>query len=409
MLNRVNRVLVTNIEADNTGTTIPTIINGDILILNRANAVLTGSPTVTSAVDNDVIRIAQGIATGKAIVSHDIKVSNIKTIKRMAYVAPVEQVTFVGYNTSSGALGLVSGAFPLNSTEYFLTYVFKDDQRVAASMRQSRRVFNYVSLPSGDTDQGIASALVRKANADVFLSTYISTVMVTNGTFTALSNNAAVVNASKVVTSTAHGLSGGEYVRIGGTGTTAPVYKVASVTSSSVFVLDTPYQGATATVLAANIGVMTVITAAGIKSTGKAVTYNGIDTYQKVSFDMGVYAEGYVAETVTYTTALDMGQGYWQQIRDMEFFAQGYLGVSNRTLFPVSSIPATRAVESYTYNVVVIEHNDVHTGDLQGQMVSPMTTVIAFYGSTAPTKSTKETTFIDILESLAESAGIFVE
>jgi hypothetical protein len=408
MLNRVNRVLVTNVEADNTGTTIPTIINGDILILNRANAVLTGTPTITSAVDNNIIKIAQGIATGKAIVSHDIDLRNISSVRRMVYTAPAEQVTYTGYNGTSGALGSVSGAFPLNSTEYFLTFVMKDDQRVAASMRQSRRKFNYVSAPSGDTAQTIAATLVRHANRDKFIAPYISSVLVTDGTFTALTNSAAVVNASKIVTSTAHGLSAGDFVRIGGTGTTIPVYKVASITSSSVFVLDTPYQGATATVASANIGKMTVIVSVGIQSTGLVVAYNGIDLYQKVSFDMGVYSEGYVAETVTYSTVLNYGQGFWQQVRDMEYFAQGYLGFSNRVQFPVSTIPATRAVLNNTYNVVVIEHVDVHTGDLQGAMRSPVTTVIPFYSSTAPTASTKETTFMSILSSLAESAGVFV-
>ena len=60
MLNRVNRVLLTNVEAANTGTNIDTIVNGDMLIFNKTwGTALTGTPTVTSADGNDTIFTSQ--------------------------------------------------------------------------------------------------------------------------------------------------------------------------------------------------------------------------------------------------------------------------------------------------------------------------------------------------------------
>lgn len=404
MLNRVNRVLVTNTEADNTGTSIPTIINGDILVLNRAMANLTGTPTLTSGIDNDVVYIAQGIGAGKAILSLPIQLKGITKVIRKSYVAPVEEVVNFGY-IGSGASTLNA---PLNSTEYTFIVEYKDDQRVM-HMRPTRSIYTYVS-DSTATLIEIVGAIVRKINADK--NALVAATMLTDGTFTALANNATVTNESKSVASTAHGLAVGDLVRIGGTGATSPVYLVKTITDANNFVLDSFYQGATATVLAANIGKITVQTLYGIQLTGQAVTYNGIDLYQKVNFVASMYTDD-AYEVATISTTLDYGQGYWQQIRDAEYFAQGYLGVTNRTLFPSANLgsgtPATRAVLNNTYNTMVIEHTDGHTGDMQGQYRAPMSTMIAWYSSTAPTASTKQTTVTAILESLFESAGVFVQ
>jgi hypothetical protein len=404
MLGRVNRVLVTNAEAANTGTSLNTIVNGDILVLNRGFSNLTGTPTISSAADNDVIHIAQGIGTGKAIVSLPIQLKNVTKVIRTAYSAPAEQVIHIGFNGTSGSLQAA-----VNNTEYRLCVLYKDDQRIMAN-RDTRGLYYFTSDATATLAE-IASALVRKVNADKYA--YVSAVLLTNGTFTALTNTAAVVKGSKTVTSTAHGLVAGDLVRIGGTTATSPVYLVKSVTDANNFVLDSVYEGASGTILAANIGKMTVVTSYGIQLTGESIAYNGIDKYSKVAFDASLYAEDQTEETVTYTTALAYGQGFWQQIRDMEYDAQGYLGVTNRTLFPTANLgsgtPSTRATEGLLYNVLTIEHFDEHTGDLQGQYKSPMKTVIAFASASAPTKSTKETAVIDILESLFESAGIFVE
>lgn len=413
MLNRVNRVLVTNTEADNTGTTLNTIINGDMLVLNRAFANLTGSPTLTSAIANDLIYIAQGIGAGKAILSLPIQVSKVTKVRRGAYVAPIEQVTHIGY-AGSGSATLNAA---LNSTEYNLIVMYKDDQRVQPG-RQTRQVYSYISDTTATLPE-IASAFVKKINADT--TSQVAATLLSDNAGAAITGTGTitVANGSKIVTAGTAGnaiVAVGDYIRLGSTTTTGSVYKVTAVDATTI-TLDTPYQG---TSLAAQAEASSeYITAAlflagkiGIQLKGEAIAYNGIDLYQKVSFAASMYSDD-AYETVTYTTGLQYGTGYWQQVRDMEYFAQGYLGVSNRTLFPTANLgsgtPATRAVVDNTYNLLTIEHFDEHTGDMQNQYKSPMSTTIAFYSASAPTKSTKETTIIDILESLFESAGVFVE
>jgi hypothetical protein len=409
-------VLVTNVEADNTGTSLPTIINGDMLILNKAFANLTGTPTISSAVNNDVIYIAQGIAAGKAVLSLPISLKNVTSVKRGAYSAPAEQVTHIGY-VGSGSATLKA---PLNNTEYTMIVQYKTDQRITPN-KESRDVYSYVT-DSAATYADIASAFVRKINNNryskvsaVVLSSNAGSAITGTGTITA-TNGSKVITAGTDIDAL---MAVGDWIRIASTATTGAVYKIVSMdTTAQTATLDSPFEGTT--ISASAEGNHEYISAAdfeaanvGIQLTAEAIAYNGIDLYTKVSFDVSMYAEDEDVETITFTTAKAEGQGYWQQVRDLEYFAQGYLGVSNRTLFPTANLgsgtPATRAVVDNTYNLLVIEHFDEHPGDLQGQYKAPMTTIIAFYASSAPTKSTKETTIIDILESLFESAGVFVE
>jgi len=60
--------------------------------------------------------------------------------------------------------------------------------------------------------------------------------------------------------------------------------------------------------------------------------------------------------TVTYT-ATTYGQGNWEQVRDLEKLAKGYLGNTNKTHFPVLE-KAWETVVDETYDMIVIEHNN---------------------------------------------------
>lgn len=412
MLNRVNRVLVTNTEAANTGTTRATIINGDILIFNRTNGTaLTGTPTPISADGNDTIYIAQGTGTGKGVDSFPIVLRNVTKVTVKGYAAPTEKVVNFGYIGSGSA----TIAAPDNSTEYALNIMILDDQRIEGN-RPTRQYYSFVT-DSAATAKELATAFSIKVNNDNFVAntnSYVTAALLTNGTFTALTNDATVTQYGKQITSTAHGLSAGDFVRIGGTAATVPVYQVDTVISSSVFTIKGRYVGASGTVLAANIGVITADTLVGLQLTGKAIAYNGIDLYQKNNFKASLYNTSTTGFTVLSTpvtgTDLGFGQGYWQQVRDQEYFAQGYFGITNRTQFPGSlSQPSTRAVVDNTYNSVIIEHNaDVETS-MQRTEKSPLTTEIYFYSSTAPTASTKQTAFLGILETLVEYYGVRVQ
>lgn len=396
-ITRVKSVLVSNETGANTGTSLSTIVEGDVLVLNRAMANLTGTPTITSAADNDLIYIAIGTGeVGEFKLSHGIQVRNISKVEKEAYSAAVKQISYIGFNGTSGTFSVE------NDTEYQLIVRIKDTYRI----QPQRPTFHkyHILSDSTATEIEVLSSAVRKANADVNLK--VSAVLVTNGTFTALTNNATVVNGSKTVTSTAHGLAVGDLVRIGGTGATSPVYLVATITDANTFELDTTYQGTSGTVLAANIGEISAQTSYGIQLTGKALSVKAPDLYPgELGFEVSFAPEIGDAVTVTHSTVKDDGKGVWQQIRDEEYFAQGYDGITNRIKFP-TNIPSTIAASGNQYGTIVIEHRDGHGGNFQDIMTSPLTTMIAIDTNGA---STKYDAVVNIIESLAESAGIFVE
>jgi hypothetical protein len=152
----------------------------------------------------------------------------------------------------------------------------------------------------------------------------------------------------------------------------------------------------------------------GIQITGKVIPDNSLDLHYQVNFDcslfpyVGIYAG--TAETVSTVTAKAWGNGTYSLVRDLEEASLAYYGKTNRIQFPIDTTPAISATVGNTYNITTLEYFNEHTGDQQKQMKSPMSTVVAFHSASAPTKSTKETTFVDIIESIAEIMGLtFVE
>ncbi len=404
---RVGRVLTTNSGAANTGTTMQTITNGDVLIFNRAfGTALTGTPSPTAA-NNDRIYIALGLSLGNLLMGapNGIQTKNISKINAAAYVAPTAKVLAIGFNGTTGNI-----VAPTNNTTYKLNIVFNDDQRPGADQRQTRRSY-FVTTDSSATTQEVIDSLVKQVNADKYMQDKITANAYTNGTFAALTNNATVTTGNVTVTSTAHGLVAGDLVRIDGTGVGSPVYQVLDAPTANTFRLTSPYQGTTATVLAANIGKMTAVTSTGIRLAAKAIPFNGIDRFMAINFDAFLTNEfSNTAETKTVITNFGYGQGYWQIIRDLEYDAQGYIsGPVNRRSFPDANVSGlggpfpTRAIAGGQYSVVTIEYFDKHAGDLEDQYEAPCILNIAFDISSAVTKRDS------FMAALASVTGVGIE
>lgn len=401
MARRVNRVLTTNSGAANTGTTMQTIVNNDILIFDGAfGTALTGTPGL-----KEKIFITEGLSAtpGAAMLQgapNGITTRHISKITSTAYVAPTAKVMAIGFNGTSGTI-----TAPTNNTLYVLNIVFQDDQRPAADARQTRRGY-YYTTSSAATTQELVNAMVKQINADQYMNGKISATELTDGSFAALTNNATVTNGSDAVASTAHGLAKGDLVRIGGTGATAPVYQVDSVVDANNFNLTSKYQGTSGTVLAANIGKMTASANFGIRLAAQPVAYNGIDLYMTIAFDANLVSQFTLThEPTSIITAPVYGKGYWQQVRDQEYFAQGYeSGPQNRTTFPDANVNGlggafpTRAIPGGQYNVVVIEFFSKYEGDFLDQYEAPCSLTIAFDTSSS---STKLNNFLATIQSVS--------
>lgn len=136
-----------------------------------------------------------------------------------------------------------------------------------------------------------------------------------------------------------------------------------------------------------------------------------IDKFDMVQFEaflLYVDADGYWQEcTITSktTTGPTYGSGTWEQVRDMEKDSWGYLGITNRTKFPVQ-LPDACAVKDSTYDLIHIEHdNDYLSPDNQYTKNTPLVTTIAFV---VPSSGTQETTVLGVLNTwMASCPGSF--
>jgi hypothetical protein len=418
-LRRVPQVFVTNTEGANTGTTSASIAVGDVLILNQAGAALTGTPTVTSAADNAIIRVALGITnpdgSAGALISNPINLATrgLKKVTKAAYSVPTDELLTFGFDGSSSTLPT-----PANSTEYMLKILIKDDQRQHGN-KPTTQTYNYTTDASASAAE-LAFGLVKQVQRDCYsgnTNSYVFAWVLTNGNITALTNNATVTQFSNRIVSTAHGLAVGDLVRIGGTAATVPVYKVSSIVDANTFTVEGLYMGTSGTVLAANINLLDTVTSYGFQLKGRDTNTGRFyyETYSKVYFTAGLgLAENLgisplIAPVVTTPTF--EGIGFWRQVRDLDLDALSYEGITTRTSwYENAGINATtRVVSGNTYNLVTIEFDN--QGYLGTQYASeyPEQLIVAFYSSSAPTNSTKQTNFLATLESLAESVQIFVQ
>jgi hypothetical protein len=75
------------------------------------------------------------------------------------------------------------------------------------------------------------------------------------------------------------------------------------------------------------------------------------------------------------------GLGTWEQVRDLEKECWGYLGITNRTHYPVIN-PSVQTQVDDLYDLIVIEHeNDYLSPDNQYVKNTPLTTILAIHNA----------------------------
>lgn len=132
--------------------------------------------------------------------------------------------------------------------------------------------------------------------------------------------------------------------------------------------------------------------------TGKAIpecttSLTDIDKFSQVDFDvylLYVDSDGNWANISTTSqtiTAVDHGQGTWEQVRDLEKAAKGYRGFTNRTTFPVQE-PETYTVKDETYDLLVIESDKSYLSSDSWVRQRPLSTIVAIPNPAAANQMT---------------------
>jgi hypothetical protein len=384
-LNLVNRVLIG--DGTNTGgvTSLPQMQAGDLFLVDEAGNVITTTAAAVALSKFSKVRVASGIGSGEVILSSPIQGNYVSTFQGKAYTAPVQQVTYVGYNpiALSGSIGADA------SSDYRLRVLIKDTNWVSG-MRQTMSDYHYVSGATGNSQAAAAaSVLCQYLQKDYGVNYMYNKVLVervSDGSQTALAANAAVINGSKTVTIVAHTLSVGNTIRLAGV-----TYVVAAVVSANVITLDYPYSGATGTItagttVATQAGLVATPVNWGFKITGIAQTSrldkgaaSNVDEYEWIVFDASygkTTDRDFTSIATTTTTTLGLpGIGFWKQVRDREEAAKGYWGDTSKRRFDDFRI-STNTVVGTNYVQVQISHEIYVSGDFQGTYREPLQTEI---------------------------------
>jgi hypothetical protein len=149
---RVAKVLVTNTTAANTGTSVTTVVDGDVILFDRSFTQVGDTDTVQTNQNADVLYVGLGVSAGALDTSMPIQVRNIRSVKRTAQTAATQMSVTVG------------GITAVNNTEYIIEVRYRDMYATTPG-HSMPRAYSFTSDASA-TALEIATGLAAKINAD---------------------------------------------------------------------------------------------------------------------------------------------------------------------------------------------------------------------------------------------------
>lgn len=364
------------------------LADGEIAVVNSHNMVLSATSVLTDdVVAESGIKLVQ--RNGTTFLTSDlIKQGNILAIKATAYSAGAEQVSYIGYNGTSGAIEVA------NSKLYVVRLELKEQDQTGIGQHmilnapyKSDATATQLEIALGLV--AMLSKVLRRQTVKPIFAALTCDASVGGAGYTGrFAHDVTIVNGEQYVTvatnsqyNTNVALVVGDFIRINpvstttGTAVTNQIYKVTELTSGTIFKVDRPIEapsgtyptlisgankgGRVAGITAANIAASTQF---GIKLTGLARTASlGKTPYSKVSFKIGLDSSSSFGTTpVTYTTAMSLGQGTYEQVAELEWVLLGNDGNPYPGTFLWSAARAM-AVSGGTYNLVGINYYGDHS------------------------------------------------
>lgn len=347
------------------------IKDGEILVIGANGALLTAGDTISTSPS---IQFVQRSGSN-LIFSSIIDGTKVTKYSGANPVSAQQQVISVGYNGTTGSIDL-STASKLFKISY------KHNQLV-----WSEQVFKRVYETSGSTQAKVASDISEQIN---FMSLpalngvystgdYVSAVMLCNHAGAAITGTATTLTVTKgsntAVMDNTHNLTSGDYVRIGGTGTTNPVYRVQSVNGNTI-TLGSPYQSDSDAIPIASVEIITAAQAStaafGFALFGLPLTWSinpaANNRYEIVSFDVHP-GTGWGSTTITNMQDPILGSGLLPQVAEIEWFALGFEGLQSRYNIPLPT--GRRDAVDPEYYTIYLEYDipsvSAITGDVSAK------------------------------------------
>ena len=291
-------------------------------------------------VDGDQYRIVQGKGLGQQLMKTPVITVGKDKFTINAFKPAVQQVTIIGYNGTTGALPTA------NNTDYWIKVRKRDND--AANRSQPMSLFaGPVQTDATGTQAELATLLVANGYLnfkDEPANHYLKFEAICSDAGAAITGTVAnfgVTNGSKGVTldGTVTNVAVGDFIRLEGTAVTDPVYKVTAVNSPTSLTLASPYTGDTATILVANVEVITAA-AAALPATSFGIKITGIQAPFNVNTFRDYYANRFTATfsdssvLVTPSVGARNGNGVFQQVAMDEYLSYGYEGQNQQLATP---------------------------------------------------------------------------
>ena len=360
------------------------LADGDIVILDADNVVhetVSGSAIAKGTQYKFATRVGTQL-----IYSPFWKPEDIVSIKAKAYAAAVQQVSYIGY-IGSGTGNIEA----IDENEYIIRILLEGTEATFGN-KQMYKFGAYKSSASA-TSAEVAIGLVdnlyynfKREPAEIIKFQAICNAAVTAANGFKTGQEVTVVNGLNYVvcetdvTYTAAGSSTlvvGDYLRIGSatdtnntTTLTSAVYKVTKIDSLNVY-LDRPVTAASGTYQDASgspVSIEVIPSATGlaaqwgIKCTGVAQTNFKAGVFNYVVPSFKIEPQNCGTTTVTYSTAASKGSGTYGQVAELEWFAQGNLGLRWRVDTPPVTLH-TQASSSSTYETIAIKYKTDSASD----------------------------------------------
>lgn len=307
----------------------------------------TAGANFTAMANGERFLIVQGKGVGVPLMKSPILTKGSIKLSAARFKAAVQQVTSFGYNGTTGALPTS------NNTDFWIKIRKQDND--AANRSQPMSLFaGPVKTDSTGTQAELAMLLVESGYknftnqepANGYLK--MEAICAAASSVIAGPTSLSPVYRSKGVAITGAATSNvavGDFIRLGATSTTTPVYRVTAVTAT-MLTLDTPYVSPSATVLVANTGVITAATAAtaafGIRVTGVPANFN-VNTFRDYYSNRFTATFSDSSTLKTHTMGAFNGNGVWQQVAMDEYMNYGFEGQNNQLAVP--STPRDQAVK----------------------------------------------------------------
>lgn len=343
--------------------TIEGMANNSVAIVNEAGTVLTGATTTGLA------RVAAKLSNGEVVYSPFFDMATRKNLVGKSYVAPTTQLTYLGYNGTSGAMDATADA------TFVLNVEWKNSQ---FAFNNTSMMFSAPYHTTAASQYELATGLVAALDGVMERQPYefIKTERINNAAVTtanAFDNDATVVsgvNAFTVATNLQYNAGGGtlavgDFVRFGtvgsGTALTDGVYKVTAIDSLQV-TLDRTIKAASGTYATATDDLEVIPAGSiganwGLKFQGvNNSTFNKVnDTYAPVRFD--IISDDFSTATVTYSTEATEGSGSGQLVANMETYSEFLDKHSVISAYPERP-RREQAVLTNTYDLITFESSD---------------------------------------------------